>query len=752
MTETPALYLVVELDAAPDVEDAPMPELRIDGEVVHPESVVDRTITYLFADGAVGTPQLRLADELVGPNLLRPLITRSLLDAVPLRVEYPFAGPNTGLPPQASTFPTRVSYSEEKDVPRPGLATSPPAPPPINGVATMSVSTFLDSDHELRTTTDWEQGWLLEYETYCEPLGWALDEWIDTTSLAPFEDAIRSSADVHNVNRASQDAHTAAAEAANAVLAGQSAVNESTQLSTQQQLRTRQFDLSASPAETATAAANPLAKIIQSLTGTLQVGFSASSARTSAQARGDLARVLNNQVEQATSRARSINARALADLEGTTSEDRRLSALQNLGGNRALNLASFSLARQWKVSTVEARKRRVIFVRIKDLDKPIDAEEVFVHRAILAASLLDLEMQETLKLCAAQWRPALPAKPQEATIAPDLIVRQARIRFGVANPAKGRDARVTVTGRFRNAIGPDLEFDESRDASERHVSHEFAIQINQPLRRLSAWSVLFESEAIFFRDWRAHLSNFTIDLDLEDGDHQPSTLRVDIPSEIALDLDDRRHFRRGVPDLPRTNPGREPETDLNLTRLLTHLNANRSYYRSAIDLQRDPVARFIDFSARAPIDRMPADMRPVGVAGAHLAYLATPDAEPVINGASICQLVATPAFGLFQEVVQGTGTVTVEQNGKPWPSVRLRDKESIPWPPSIQVTTLSATPASLDGAAAAATEKPAEVGPGELAAKLQKLQDTVTALADKLKPKDEEKEEEEPAEPESEGT
>ena len=744
MTDRPVRYLVVELDDSPEYEDVPIPELLIDGEVIEPESIDDRIVRYTVAEGTVGTPQLRFAGDVMGASFLEPYLALNYDAAVPLRAK-PMAGQKTETP-QPSTFRTRVSYSEAEDVTRPGLATSPPESPPINGVATMTISTFLDSDCELRSNTDWDRGWLHEFETYCEPLGWALDEWVDTTSLAPFEDEVRSFADLHNVNRASQDARTAGEESSIAGLEAMSAVNESTRLSTRQDLRTRQFEagLSGSPAEAAATAANPIAKIIQSLTGTLQVGYSAASARSSAESRGDLARVLNNQVEQATTRARSINARALADLEGTISENRRLSALKNLGGDRALNVASFSLARQWKVSTVEARKRRIVFVRVNQLDKPFDAEEIFVHRATLVESLLDPELHESLKLCASRWHPVMAARsPNPEVVVDDVTVRQARVSFDVTNPAKGRNAEVIIAAGFRNADNAlDLYFDEAVDASDRHSRHEISIQINQPLRRLAVWTIVFRSDARLFRDWNARLSNLTINLDLVDSSNKSSVLRVDTPLEVALRLGDRRYFPRGVPDVKRDDTVEDQQADVYLARLLAHLNANRTYYRCAIDLQRDPIARFIDFSARAPGGCMPADMRPAGVAGAHVAYLSEGDPEPITNGANICQLIATPAFGLYQEVVQGKGQVVFQHGDdkEPWPKISLGANETIPWPPAMQVTPLSATAAALDPLAAADTQKPAEAGPSELLAKLQALQDSVTALAEKLKPNDQDAE------------
>ena len=113
----------------------------------------------------------------------------------------PLALPGSRIP-QPSTFSPRVSPRRVKPLADGVLIAGTPGATevPVNFVGERLTATYLTTDLPLGGE-DYASGHLRQFDTYWEPLGWALDEWIDTISLAPFEDTIESGINVASMGR-----------------------------------------------------------------------------------------------------------------------------------------------------------------------------------------------------------------------------------------------------------------------------------------------------------------------------------------------------------------------------------------------------------------------------------------------------------------------------------------------------------------------------------------------------------------------
>lgn len=195
-------YLVVDLgDVVADLNDetslGPRVELYLEGVAAERAEDADEgsTITFIYPDEMTNEePRLTVGRRVFAlrPEVLEHYVAGTVEEARPLRMP---TRPASEIPFQSS-FPTRV---QPRNVRPPGdtvIAGIPGAEAvPVNAVATKETSHYLAPAQELRMEADWVPGWLFEFETYWEPLGWALDQWVDTLSLGPFEDTLQSLAD-----------------------------------------------------------------------------------------------------------------------------------------------------------------------------------------------------------------------------------------------------------------------------------------------------------------------------------------------------------------------------------------------------------------------------------------------------------------------------------------------------------------------------------------------------------------------------
>ncbi|HEY0519371.1 MAG TPA: hypothetical protein VGC84_07740 [Ilumatobacteraceae bacterium] len=749
-------YLVIRYRAVVDgleVQEEgwvrPRVDVYVEGRVVEPTTVddtgADVVLGYEDHDVAHDTARLRIGDQDhdlrsgVFANFLAPDPT----EAAPLSL---IAQPSTDQPFQ-STFQTRI---------RPADATARAMLPiggtpcdqniPVNAVASKEVNNFLDPSGNLHASTKTATGFLREYETYWEPLGWAMDEWIDTLSLAPFEDTVVSTVDISSDGSAESDATTTAKDRSAGATSSEGSVKEKTGIEASSAASGRGFHAGIGTPSPGTAplSINSLASLAQFVTGAAQVGYSSSTISGANGARGDVQREVANRIEQSASIERLQNAAALARSVGKLRESRQLRALRNLAGGSAVNLALFSVVKQWLVTTVEARTRPVLFVRVNKVDVPFEARDVFLHRDVLLAVLRDSTLDESVAECATTYVPhagttethsedGAPAEGEDWLATAQLV--KVVGNAVVTDPAKGRGSHVLVRAVFRDPVtGRDDALTKIVDATERGQPVAFELEIDRPLERLVGWSFEYDNPGA---TWHKHaeLSSVRLVAHIESastGETKRRELAVDLPSTVAMLVDEPRRFVRSIP-VYRRSTGHHEYHPADRARLLEHLNANRAYYRLAIDLQRDPATRFVELSKRLGEGPFPADMRPVGVAGVHLAFLFEgPSTSSGDAPAPITRLVSTPAGGTFMQVAEGCNHVAAATGGPGWPSVVVGENGSITWPAPVQLTAPASTSQTLPDAAPKAPET-VDTGPSELLAKLETALKSIDTLNAALK-------------------
>jgi hypothetical protein len=740
-------YLLVHFvgpDAVSDVVEATsgsVVELFVGDQSVPPDvKTPDGQFTFtLPEEETTSNILLRVGerDYRLEPGVLERLSAPDVGNAIPLMVVTQPASDR----PSQSFFQTRIQPKDLKPIEVPLVAGNPGDDLiPTNSVATKETRNYLEPSVELRAVADWVPGLLYELDTFWEPLGWALDEWIDTISLAPYEDTMHSSADLSTDASARSGSSTVAVDQGTTRTEDEATVEEETEISTNVSAAGRGFQagVGGTSSGNTTITIDPIASLTRAVTGAVQLGYSSNSFSSSSLGHGDLKREVSNRLEQSTNLDRLQNERAVAGAVGRLRESRRLQAMRNLAGGRALNLAVFSVTRQWLVSTVQARVRPIVFIRAQDLDVPFTPEDVFVHRAALMQALHESWVKEAVERVAKQYVPSPRSYMSvDGSLTDDearesnaeIMVNAFHGGFTIDDPGKGEKSVVRVRALFRNARGGDDEhFDYEVEASREGEVVEFSTNVDRPLRLLTGWSFEFINPGVRL-DRHARLTSVHVELhtSLFEGDPPPSPIQVSLPERIDLPANYARTFARSV----RTDYAQAPERyyqSAEVARLLRYLNANLAHYRLAIDLQRDPASRFAELSKRPGGNNLPVDMRPVGVAGTHLAFLSDhPTTSPGDDPEPVRQLLSTPAGGTFMEVLAGHTEISVPDDKPGWPAVIIGEKASLTWPTPVQLPPVSAPQGALEDQKLPSVTKP-EPGVSELIGKLAETVGSIEKL------------------------
>ena len=173
------------------------------------------------------------------------------------------------------------------------------------------------------------------------------------------------------------------------------------------------------------ASANPVLALAQSVVGAFQLSFENATTSVRGGLEADLSPDVVSRLEQETSQQRARSNESLASVANAWRETRRLRALRNLGSGRSENLALFSVVHQWLVTTVETPPQKIVLIKAHELDKPFSQEDLFAHRTVLNAGLLD--SSSPARSCAAVRRtyrrahqtrppPAIRSKPTESQV------------------------------------------------------------------------------------------------------------------------------------------------------------------------------------------------------------------------------------------------------------------------------------------------------------------------------------------------
>jgi hypothetical protein len=208
----------------------------------------------------------------LGAELIERFAALTVAEAVPLELA------SSGFySPQQSTFVPRIGWRDVKPLDDPVIAGTPDgAGMPMNYVGERRTATYLFTDKPLGGD-EYYFGHIRQFDTHWEPLGWALDQWIETISLAPFEDTVQSGINV--ASRGDRE-DTAGAKESDEVLqqtATTSSASEEMRTATSASSTSRGWAASVGgPPE----AASTLAALARQLIGSYQVNF--GSARTAA--------------------------------------------------------------------------------------------------------------------------------------------------------------------------------------------------------------------------------------------------------------------------------------------------------------------------------------------------------------------------------------------------------------------------------------------------------------------------------------
>ncbi len=551
-------------------------------------------------------------------------------------------------------------------------------PLPVNVVGSKQTDSFLATDARLGTSGDYVYGNLRQFETTWEPLGWALDQWISTLSLGPFEDTVESGFDVtRHGRRVSSDASRTTSGTYGRT-ASETSVDEAMRIDTEADLQSRGWSLGVGgPPKGAAASTNPLLALAQGLVGTFQLNLANATTSVRGGQDANLSRDVVNRIEQEASEERARNNQSLANVAGEGHETRRLRALRNLGPGRTENLALFSVVRQWLVTTVEAPAQAVILIRAHEIEKSFTAEDLTLHRPVLAAGLLDPSLADAL---AGAGSPPDAAEPR---VGEQPWVTRVTGKLKVTDPAGGGGSYIRVAVVFDGDTDPVFE---AKVGAPYETTLPFDITVDGPLAKLAGWRFTFVNQGGMV-DRRTAFT--PVDVKIQVGD---SWLQVESPGEIVLDSRDRegreRPFARPVIADPPVADGTPPR----MRQLLDHLNANKPYYRLLIDFFTDPVTRFVRLSQRSADFPIPKDLRPIGVAGAHLAFFTGDDVtSPGDEKRPIKRIIATPAGGTFVEVLEGRTTIETKTPGADWPTVALKADSTLEWPTPVELAMVEAT-------------------------------------------------------------
>jgi hypothetical protein len=524
------------------------------------------------------------------------------------------------------------------------------------------------------------RGTAIDYEVSWHSLGWALDEWQQTVSLEPFAPMATASAQLSYDGRVDQSGSATASDNVQSQSHTAEYADQAMLLAVEATASGWGLNLGLGRAVGASATVPTPLPVTLKAAGALQAGFSFGGGHANSTIRSDVVRRLTTEIGQATQRLRAADTAAGLTVRQGLTDVRRLSATQNPLA-KTLNIARFTVNHQWWVRTRQACTTPVILLPIFELDLEFVPDDVFRHRAVLDANLLDPMLHEDLKLAAMEAVPGGLAH----------IVVQVEWE----GQPKAKNGALQLTFGFDDTDGNQVSRERTYPVRvESGNRSRFELPIEPRLARLIGLTMRYNNRARFSLDKNATIRWWKVDWRDSDG-----TIRAlqEFADNITLpaNQDVYQGIADGVPkerttfDVPRS-----------VARIVAHLNAYRSYYRLVIDVARDPVARFLTLPAE--LANPPTDLTPLGVAGAHLVF-ASDKTEPVSTEKDQADeddavLVSTPTGATVDEVFVGVESVPRDGRRPPQISLPSAGDKGFAWP-TPATPTLPAAPAvpSLDG-------------------------------------------------------
>lgn len=625
--------------------------------------------------------------------------------------------PFTSRPP-AVAYPGRVWLSDLANLERPTLGTYPGSQQPMttNAIGERRRVSYLSPDTSLVPTSQHAiEGYVYELETTWEPLGWALDEWISTLTLAPGVDVVESALDIQsNALLSGLDRHSETDDYEGGAVTT-SATNENSASSGRQRGSSTGFTAGLGHQTSAGLSLNwnPVAALAQSITGAVQLGFSTVHQAGQVAASAEINRQISDSIQQTARQARQQQVEALAQSRNGYEDSRTLRAYANGFAGATQNLALFSVVRQWLVTSTQARRRHVVFAPAHDVDKDFTAEDVFLYRDVLKEVVTDSTVAADIDTLASAYQ-GEAAQPDGNGWGTETKVLSVTATGRIRDRGKGFGSKIRIGFRFAGDTTPVRAEPTDGDADniDRYVPFD-----EKTLDGLRSWYIEFDNPGRV-HDRECVVDDVVLKFELQDG--KRTAQEEVLLGRLVLSANTPKQFVRSnlLPvsgdDASTRDLGRRAR------RLLAHLNAFKHRYRLAIDLVADPATRLARLDPA--ISSQIADPNPVGVAGVHLAFLTTKGDAPANDEGLDQQLVATPAGGTYLEQWPGQNRDGASPEAPR--TVVLKKDSTLTWPDAsaLEYLTRGTLPASASKGAPDAPRTPE-------ATLTTSLADVVTAAA-----------------------
>jgi hypothetical protein len=406
---------------------------------------------------------------------------------------------------------------------------------------------------------------------------------------------------------------------------------------------------------------------------------------------------------------------------------RSLRAVRNLSPHSAVNMASFSISKQWRCATVVAGYRPVVFVPIDRVDRPFRLRDVFCYHRALSVALLDESMRAALDEAAHDYESgptdAPGAREHRGTLNAEVRSVGGTVRF--KEVPKGKRSHVRIVVSFREVGDEYRAFSQDFTPTDALAERPVRIEVNRPLSRYGGATASFV-KGRFSMHGSAQVRSLRLEARLSSGE------RVKL-----LDVDDLTLPANEEVSLPALLRHRELDDSASPvvragemhSRLLAHLNTCQAYYRLAIDLQLDSASRFRRLVARVreelrrqlgvgdgesltddqAEELLPIDLQPLGVVGGHLAFTTAKSvdqekaARKGLGKRPKYFLVSTPTDGTFVEAIPGRYEVgkAAAQSAPVLPSGPQGQSVTYPWPDRV-----APSPATIQSVLAPAQSAP----------------------------------------------
>lgn len=703
--------------------------------IIDDETVVSQTITGPQARIAAPSDTSRLvvkvgdkAWELAGPDLdlagsesialsaMTPMDESGVARVQGLVTERSSAGqpPTVGEPPPGPpAYEGTVKAADVDTHPeKVGMLLVEPLPT-SRALERMTVRYFDLGSESLLLHDGWVPARAVDYEISREPVGWAADDWIDTRVLGPYADSALADSTVETAASRSQGEAISEIRDDLQAQTGDTRTAEATAEQTGATVTGKAVNAGlggTSKQSSTTSFTDPVRSLVEALTGTVQLGASWSNGTSEAEKQSAVQRVLSDRFDRDLGFRRDGSASSGVQTTGTVRDTRSLVALRNLS-EKSLNLATFSVARQWRVATVVADCRPVVLIPIDRVAVDFTPDEVFLHRLALVAELLDPELTASLDQVVASYG-SVPTASQPSDLEDQRVVQRIVGKVHFSDPAKGSGSFVEIAARFSDGQVDDWPAQQLQETSVSRT-YDVSIQVDRPLRLYRGARLTFVNPGFVDDEW-AVIESLHLNAVLADGSYLPlhdeRELRLHVKEPVLLPPPPV-----GAPSGPST-PGPAAPDETAVTRLLAHLNQNRAYYRLAIDLRLDSATRFQKLAerVRAEVPAMKADdgkpehraaraealkkvlpvaFEPLGVVAGHIAFATAPDnlseeerKAAGVGGAPSLMLTSTASSGVFCETVLGKGGVGAAASPPEPPKLPSGPKESnvtYPWPDRV---------------------------------------------------------------------